>query len=115
MDSKAFQDALKKAKEKSLYTKIISIVKRLDQAEIVMEQCRRKYKVVLAEDIYCICNPSQRVDRKTYSHVIWIYKNLFNLEDTDSQIAQISADSEGLRRILAACLKRTVFATSEVP
>ena len=103
MDSKAFQYALKNAKEKSLYTKIISIAKRLDQAEIVMEQCRRKYRVVLAEDIY-IGKP-----------VPMLYGFIkINLEDPDSQTWVLEQKVQKKLSRCSGCLMKAAIKNGDI-
>ena len=113
LESQCFKEALQKAKEMSLFTKVISVLQRSDQVVVEIEQSKRKFKVTFAEDIFCTCSPSQRVDRKTCSHVIWLYKNLFKMSDDDIQIAQVTANTEELKKLINACPDEVPLALKE--
>ena len=103
LDSQAFKNALEKSKQKSIYTKIIKIVKRLDSVEISLEQYKKKFEVNIDSEVFCTCSPSKRTDRKICPHIIWIYLNLFHLDESDPTLAQISFSSLEISNLISLC------------
>ena len=103
IDSKSFKTSLQKSVAKSLYTKVVSLTKRVIQLEVLVEESGKKYKMMFGGEIFCSCSPSQRADRRTCSHIIWVYLNLLKYDENDIQIAQIYADTSEMKKIISSC------------
>ena len=62
-----------------------------------------RHRVTIGENVYCTCTPSQRADRKTCCHVLWVYVNLFGMEEDDNTIAQVNLDRAKLGSLYQKC------------
>lgn len=61
------------------------------------------YLVSFSENVFCTCTPSQRADRKTCCHVIWLLLNLFGMEEEGNILAQDSLDRSTLSVLYQKC------------
>ena len=76
---------------------------RLDSAEISLEQYKQTSKVNIDSEVFCTCSPSNRAVRKICPHIIWIYINLFHLDESDPTLAQISFSSLEISNLISLC------------
>ena len=71
--------------------------------DVSISQENKRYRVTIGVNVYCTCTPSQRADRKTCCHAVWVFQNLFEVSDDDATMAQISLDEAKIRSLHENC------------
>ena len=71
--------------------------------EVSISQDGKRFRVTVGSTVHCTCTPSQRADRKTCSHSVWVLMNLFKVEEDDDTLAQINLDMVKVRALSSAC------------
>ena len=91
------------SKRYHINSKVIDLVSRGGETIINIEQRKKKYSITLSGEVFCTCTTSQKADRKTCSHVIWVYTNVLGLNETDVTVAQVSFESKSLAKLMYLC------------
>ena len=60
-------------------------------------------RVTFSDNIFCTCKPSQRSDRKTCAHVLWVFLNLFGLSEDDPLLPQLRLERASLNALYDKC------------
>ena len=66
-------------------------------------RANERHRVTIGENVFCTCTPSQRADRKTCCHVVWVYVNLFNLQEDNPLLPQVFLDRANLTSLIRKC------------
>ena len=59
----------------------------------------KRYRVTIGKNVFCSCTPSQRADKKTCSHMIWVHMNLLDFAEDDILIAQVCSPRFCFRKV----------------